>query len=96
MAATFGCLLGATAFSTINWRLAQHGARHRIAVATASSNRRRRSTKGAVGEPDFLDVVTGRRSESRSLGRPVPSAPSSRCGPLWASQRILKISLSDP
>jgi ZIP family zinc transporter len=29
MAATFGFLFGATAFCAINWRLAQHGARHR-------------------------------------------------------------------
>jgi ZIP family zinc transporter len=29
MAATFGFLFGATAFSAINWRLAQYGARHR-------------------------------------------------------------------
>src|SRR5688500_13191507 len=29
MAATLGFLCGATAFSAINWRLAQYGARHR-------------------------------------------------------------------
>ena len=29
VAATFGVLFGATAFSAINWRLAQDGARHR-------------------------------------------------------------------
>ncbi|AUX38978.1 zinc/iron permease [Sorangium cellulosum] len=29
IAATFGFLFGAAAFSAINWRLAQHGARHR-------------------------------------------------------------------
>ena len=29
VAATFGVLLGATAFSAVNWRLAQDGARHR-------------------------------------------------------------------
>jgi zinc transporter, ZIP family len=49
MAATFGFLFGATAFSAINWRLAQYGASTAIAAATASRNHRRQSTKGADG-----------------------------------------------
>jgi zinc transporter, ZIP family len=47
VAATAGFLFGATAFSAINWRLAQSRARHGNAAATASHNRRRRSTRGA-------------------------------------------------
>jgi zinc transporter, ZIP family len=66
MAATFGFLFGATAFSAINWRLAQYGARHRNrcgdCVAQPSEAEHKRSGRaiavGAVldGIPESLVI----------------------------------------